>query len=79
LLLYAASAIRYAGPLHDGVRHTLSPFRPYGNPTFLAAVVAFLLLPQVVLALLGGWLNRRYGVMTGFDDDRRGPTRGRAR
>jgi hypothetical protein len=79
LLLYAAAAVRCAGPLHDGLRQVLGPFRPYGNPTFLAAAVAFLLLPQLALAVLGGWVSRRYGVMTGFDDDRRRPVGGRAR
>jgi hypothetical protein len=48
--------------LRDVVANALASLRPLGNPTFLSAVVATLLLPQLALALLGGWVVKRHGI-----------------
>jgi hypothetical protein len=62
LLLYAACACSQPDTLRAGIVLALKSLRPFGNPAFLTAVVASLSLPQLGLALLGGWLNRRYGI-----------------
>src|SRR5262249_19655846 len=48
--------------LGGGVALAVGPLRALGGPPFLAVAAAALLLPQISLALLGGWLSGRYGV-----------------
>lgn len=62
LLLYAACAYAHPDVLRESVVQSLKSLRSLGNPAFLAAVVAVLSVPQLGLALLGGWLNQRYGI-----------------
>lgn len=73
LLLYASCAYTHPEVLRESVVQTLKSLRSLGHPTFLTAVVAVLSVPQLGLALVGGWLNQRYGIgiMVGdlFDHD----------
>jgi hypothetical protein len=62
LLGYTVAAFKHADLLRDVVANALASLRPLGNPTFLSAVVATLLLPQLALALLGGWAVKRHGI-----------------
>jgi hypothetical protein len=62
LLLYASCAYYHPDALREGLVDALRSLRVLGNPAFLAGVVAVLSAPQLGLALLGGWLNRRYGI-----------------
>ena len=58
----ASCAYYHPDTLRESVVTALKSVRALGNPAFLAAVVTVLSLPQFGLALLGGWLNRRYGI-----------------
>jgi hypothetical protein len=60
LLLYDSCALYHPDALRAGVVRALGSLRALGNPAFLTTVVAALLLPQLSLSLLGGWLNGRY-------------------
>jgi hypothetical protein len=60
LLLYASCAFYHPEALRGGVVRALASLSALGNPAFLAAAAAALLSPQLSLALLGGWLNRRF-------------------
>ncbi len=63
LLLFLACALLAIDSLHDGVGDVLRSLslRP-GDPSFLTGAVAILLLPQVALASVGGWLVRSYRI-----------------
>jgi hypothetical protein len=60
LLLYAFCAFYHPEALRGGVVGALSWLNALGNPVFLAAAVAVLISPQLSLAMLGGWLNRKF-------------------
>jgi hypothetical protein len=60
LLLYAAFASHRPEALREAAVVALGSLRTQGNAAFLTAVMVALLLPQVSLSLLGGWLNGRY-------------------
>jgi hypothetical protein len=64
LLLFVACTWGAAEPIHHGVDDVLRPLslRP-GNPLFLAGAVTLLLLPQLALASVGGWLVRTYSIV----------------
>jgi hypothetical protein len=64
LLLFLASSCLATDLLHDGVEHALRPLslRP-GNPLFLVGAVTLLLLPQLALASVCGWLVRTYRIV----------------
>jgi hypothetical protein len=66
LLLYAACAVHHPDTIRGGVVCALGPLRPLGGSPVLTAAVG-LLLPQVALALFGGWLSARCagGISTG--------------
>jgi hypothetical protein len=59
---YASCAYYHAYALRESVVHALGLLTSLGNPAFLTAVVAILSAPQLGLALVGGWLNRRYQI-----------------
>ena len=60
LLLYASLVSHRPEALREAVVVALGSVRIHGNVAFLTAVMAALLLPQISLSLLGGWLNGRY-------------------
>jgi hypothetical protein len=63
LLLFSTCAVLATDSLHDGVGdilHYLS-VRP-GDPLFLIGAVAILLVPQLALAFVGGWLIKNYTI-----------------
>jgi hypothetical protein len=60
LLLYASFASHRPEALREAVVVALGSLRTHGNAAFLTAVMVALLLPQISLSLLGGWLNGRY-------------------
>ena len=62
LLLYASFASHRPEALREAVVVALGSVRIHGNAAFLSAVVMALLLPQISLSLLGGWLNGRCNV-----------------
>jgi hypothetical protein len=62
LLVFVTGAVLAAEPFADGVGDILrSCLRPE-NPLFLIGAVAILLLPQLALALVGGWLVEGYRI-----------------
>jgi hypothetical protein len=60
LCLYASIAYHHPDALRETVVHALSPLVPPGDQAFIVAVMATLGLPQLAVALLGGWLNRLF-------------------
>ena len=62
LLLYLGCSLLATHMIHEGVGAVLRAMGLYPGPIFLAGAVALLLLPQLALALLGGWLGRTYKV-----------------
>ena len=62
LLLYTGAAFHDPEALRGGVFLALQSFRTLGDPGFLVAVSGALLVPQLCLALLGGWLCEKYRV-----------------
>jgi hypothetical protein len=62
LLLYSSCAYYHPEALRESVVPALRSLRALGNPAFITAVMAALTVPQLCLALLGGWLNQRYGI-----------------
>jgi hypothetical protein len=61
LLVFLACSLSMTHSLHEGVGQVLKPIglAPPG-PVFLVCALILLVVPQVALALLGGWLCRRY-------------------
>jgi hypothetical protein len=59
LLLFASIAVYHPDPLRETIVQSLGSTRALGNHAFLATICSALLLPQLALALLGGWLNSR--------------------
>jgi 4-amino-4-deoxy-L-arabinose transferase-like glycosyltransferase len=67
LFLYTSCAYYDPDALRESVVRALKSLRVLGNPTFLIAVAAALSVPQLGLALVGGWLNRRYRIGATID------------
>jgi F0F1-type ATP synthase assembly protein I len=72
LLLFLVCALNLTHPLHEGVGGVLTAIGlvPPG-PVFLACATTLLLVPQLALALLGGWLCRRYAIRVRIIVERR--------
>jgi hypothetical protein len=62
LCLYASCAYYHPDALRETVVHTASPLRALASHAFIAVIMAALALPHIALALLGGWLNRKYAI-----------------
>jgi hypothetical protein len=62
LFLYIACAWLFTHPIHDSVGNLLERFVSSGRPLFPWSLMAIFLLPQLLIALLGGWLSTRYRV-----------------
>lgn len=72
LLLFLVCSLTMPHSLHDGVGLVLRAIVPVPpGPVFLTAAVILLLLPQLALALLGGWLYRRYDIRVKIIIERR--------
>ena len=64
LLLFLRLLLAGRDSLHDGVDHALRPLSLWpGHPLFLVGAVTLLLLPQLALASVGGWLVRTYRIV----------------
>lgn len=61
LLLSAWCAVYHADALRGVLADAAGPARAFGSAAFLASAAAAVLTPQLVLALLGGWLNASHG------------------
>jgi hypothetical protein len=58
--LYLACAAIFTRQIHEGVGDCLKQVFSPAMPFYGWALMAVLLLPQVLIALLGGWMNKRY-------------------
>jgi hypothetical protein len=62
LLVFVTCAVLATESFHDGVGSILRYCLKPENPTFLIGAVAILLIPQLALASIGGWLIRSYRI-----------------
>jgi hypothetical protein len=74
LLFYLACSLTMTHPLHQGVAHLLRALGFVPGKVFLAGAVVLLLLPQLALALLGGWLCRTSRFRVSAIVERRSPS-----
>jgi hypothetical protein len=63
LLLYIACIGLFPKPIHQQLGDLLKRLIWPGRPLFAFALMAFCVLPQFLVALLGGFLNTRYRVV----------------
>jgi hypothetical protein len=63
LFLYASCAYYRPYALREYVVHALTSLRALGNSALITAVVVALSAPQLGLAILGGWVNRKYEIV----------------
>jgi len=63
LFLYISCAEMFPEPIHQKLGDLLMRFIWTGRPLFSVALMALCLLPQLLVALLGGCLNTRYRVV----------------
>jgi hypothetical protein len=60
LFFYIVSARFFALQIHEGAGDFLKPYISTATPLFPWSLTAMFLLPQLSIALIGGWLNTRY-------------------
>ena len=63
LFLYIAAAALFSEPIHRNLGDLLKQFIWTGRPLFSFALMAVLLLPQLLVAVLGGCFNARYRIV----------------
>jgi hypothetical protein len=63
LFLYIASARLFSETIHQNLGDLLKRYIWPGRPLFSWCLMALCLLPQLLVALLGGWLNTRYRIV----------------
>jgi hypothetical protein len=63
LFFYIACALLFPEAIHRKLADLLMQYIWTGRPLFSWALMALCLLPQVLVALLGGWLNARYRIV----------------
>ena len=71
LILYLGGSLLATHTIHFGVGYVVRSMGVHPGPIFLVGAVALLLLPQLVMALLGGWLGRRYKIRVSIVVERR--------
>lgn len=71
LIFYLGCSILDTQPIHRGVGAILRGVGFPPGPVFLVGAVVLLLVPQVVLAFLGGWLARSYRLRVNIVVERR--------
>ena len=69
LLGFLVCATLATHPIHEGVGRLLRPLGP--GPLFLTAAAMICLLPQIGLALVGLWLDRKYRIRISIVVERR--------
>jgi hypothetical protein len=74
LLIFTFCAKENPDAVRALVVQALIPVRSLGNPAFRLTACAALLLPQLLLALGGGWLNRSFAACLASGDRARGET-----
>ena len=70
LLLYAIIALSDPDWLFEALYHAVNLLWSVRDPSRVVVLAVFLLLPQLSLGLLGGWLNAKYGLWSMFVGDR---------
>lgn len=70
LLVFLVCATLATHPIHEGVGRLLRPLLGPG-PLFLTAAALICLLPQISLALVGLWVDRKYRVRISIVVERR--------
>jgi hypothetical protein len=63
LFVYIASARLFSEAIHQELGDLLKRVIWPGRPLFSWCLMALCLLPQLLIALLGGWLNTRYRIV----------------
>jgi hypothetical protein len=63
LFLYITSARLFSEAIHQDLGDLLKRVIWPGRPLFSWCLMALCLLPQLLVALLGGWLNTRYRIV----------------
>ena len=63
LYLYIASAYLFPETIHQNLGDRLKRIIWPGRPLFSWCLMVLCLLPQLFVALLGGWLNARYRIV----------------
>ena len=63
LFLYIACTGLFSKPIHQQLGDLLKQFIWTGRPLFSYALMALCVLPQLLVALLGGCLNTRYRIV----------------
>jgi hypothetical protein len=63
LFLYIASACLFSEAIHQDLGDLLKRAIWPGRPLFSWCLMALCVLPQLLVALLGGWLNTRYRIV----------------
>jgi hypothetical protein len=71
LLVYVASAAVFTRSLHDGIGNLMDRAFSRGNILHPWSLMGVLLLPQLFMAWLGGWVNTRYLVRFNVHVERR--------
>ena len=60
IFFYLAFSGIFTQTIHQSVLGGLKLYLSPANPLFSFALMSILLLPQLLIAVLGGWLNNRY-------------------
>jgi hypothetical protein len=60
LFCYLACGRIFTLPIHEGAGDFLKSYISTGTPLFPWSITAIFLLPQLLIALVGGWFNTRY-------------------
>jgi hypothetical protein len=60
LLVYVACALVFTRSIHDGIGNLMDRVFSRGSPLFPWSLMGLLVLPQLFVAWLGGWVNTRY-------------------
>lgn len=71
LLLYVACAGVFTRSIHDGIGNLMDRVFSRGSPLFPWSLMGVLVLPQLFVAWLGGWVNTRYLVRFNVQVERR--------
>jgi hypothetical protein len=71
LLVYVACAGVFTRSIHDGSGDLMDRVFSHGNPLFPWSLMGVLVLPQLFVAWIGGWVNSRYLVRVNVHVERR--------
>jgi hypothetical protein len=71
LFIYVACSRLFTSSIHKAAENLLSPYVTPQTPLFSLALVALFLVPQLMIALVGGLLTCRYQIRISIDVKRR--------